>query len=281
MATFYNQATLSYGNVVRTSNVAEGEIISGIAISKIAITESYSSGSGINYLITITNNGESDITGITLSDDLGAYTDGVNTVIPLSYVVGSILYYINGIPQTAPSVTETNVLLIEGISVPAGGNAILIYEALANGYAPLSQGATITNTVTGTGSCDTLTANATVATRDEAQLSIAKAVSPATVTCGGELEYTFIIQNTGNTAAVATDNVVIADIFDPILNNITVTLNGVALIEGTDYTYNTTTGEFSTIAGIVTVPAAIYNTDETGRVITAPGVTSLTISGTI
>ena len=33
MATFYNQATLSYGGVVQNSNITSGEIISGVTLT--------------------------------------------------------------------------------------------------------------------------------------------------------------------------------------------------------------------------------------------------------
>ena len=98
----------------------------------------------------------------------------------------------------------------------------------------------------------------------------------------GTLTYTFLLQNSGNTAAEAGDNVAVQDTFTPILNNITVTYNGAALAEGTDYTYNTATGEFNTIPGRLTVPAATYTQNpDTGEYITNPGVSTLTVTGTV
>lgn len=281
MATFYNQATLSYGNVVRSSNITEGEIVSAATLTKTAVTEGYGAGDGITYVISLANNGDVDIVGVSISDDLGAYTVGTTTVAPLDYVDGSILYYQNGVLQPTPTVTAADALVIDGITIPAGGNAMIIYEAQTNEFAPLAQGATITNTAITNSTCEALTASATVTARDEVQLSIAKAISPAVVTCNGEIEYTFIVQNNGNTAAVATDNVIIRDIFAPPLTDITVTLNGAPLTAGTDYTYDETTGEFSTLAGAITVPAATYATAPDGTVIATPGVATLVVSGTI
>ena len=113
-------------------------------------------------------------------------------------------------------------------------------------------------------------------------LTIAKAVCPAVVTDNGQLTYTIIVQNLGNTPITATDGVIISDTFNPILTGINVSLNGTALTEGTDYTYDDTTGTFATTDGTVTVPAATYTADPTtGAITTTPGVAVLTVTGTV
>ena len=95
------------------------------------------------------------------------------------------------------------------------------------------------------------------------------------------MTYTFTIQNTGNTEAVATDNVVITDVFDPILTDITVTLNG-AILPAASYSYDDTTGVFSTNPGVITVPAATYTQDPvTGEIVITPGITVVTVTGTV
>lgn len=278
MATFYNQATLSYGNNVTTSNVTVGEIISGLTMTKTAVSTGYGIGDGITYVVSLINGTTTDRTGVTLTDDLGAYTVGGTSVVPLSYVDGSVLYYQNGVLQPAPTVTVGTELVIGGITVPAGGNAVIVYEATANNFAQAAIGSTITNEVT----TDDLTASATVNVREEAVLNISKAISPAVVSDNGQLTYTFVIQNSGNLAADAADNVTITDTFNPILNGLTVTLNGTALAEGIGYTYNDVTGVFTTVPGIITVPAATYVQDPiTGVITTTPGVSVLTVTGTI
>ena len=73
----------------------------------------------------------------------------------------------------------------------------------------------------------------------------------------------------------------ITDTFNPVLSNIAVTLNGAPLTEGTDYTYNTATGLFQTVAGKVTVPAAAFAADSTGAWNVTPGVAVLKITGTV
>ena len=285
MAIFNNQASLSYGGTITNSNVTTGEILDGLTMTKTAASSDYGQGDGLTYVVSIVNSGATDYTALTLTDTLGAYTlTNGTTVYPLGYVDGSLLYYQNGVLTAAPTVTQGPPLSITGITVPARGNATLIYEARTNAYAPLSQGSEITNTATVAGAALTepISDTSTVSTRDEAQLTIAKSVSPLTVTNEDEITYTFVIQNSGNTATETVNGVVITDTFTPILSAITVTLDGATLAVGTGYTYDATTGLFQTVSGVITVPAATYTTDEsTGIITTTPGVTVLTVSGTV
>ena len=284
MATFYNQATLSFGGNTVNSNTTEAELLAGLDITKTAVTASYTSGGSVVYAVTLQNMGGSPYTGLTVTDDLGAYTVGATTVVPLDYVAGSELYYINGVPQAAPSVSTVGNLEFSGIGVPAGGTATLIYQTAANGFAPLAAGSTITNTVStdaGAG-IGVITDTATVSVTEAPELTIAKAVCPAVINDNDTLTYTIIVQNLGNTPIVATDGVIISDTFNPVLTGITVELNGTELVAGTGYTYDTATGAFTTLDGVVTVPAATFTQDPTtGAVTTTPGVTVLTVSGTV
>ena len=162
----------------------------------------------------------------------------------------------------------------------AGGNTAIVYTATPNDFAPLTEDGTITNTVeiTGTGLTD-VTATETVATEDAPELRISKGLCPTSVTENGTIEYTFIIENFGNTAAT---DAVLTDTFNPRLTNIVATLNGTALTAGTDYTYDAATGLFTTVAGKITVPAATYTQDATtGAYTTVPGSTTLVVTGTI
>ena len=286
MATFFNQASLSYGGQVTNSNTTEAELLAGLDLTKTAITTTYGAGSGIVYAVTLTNTAGTAYTDLTLTDDLGAYTlaDGTTTVVPLTYSDGSIRYYLNGVLQTAPTVSAGDTLTVSGIDLPATGTATLLYEVRANGFAPIAAGSTITNTasVDGGSGIGVLTASATVTADEAPQLTIAKAVCPAVVTDNGELTYTLIVQNLGNTPINATDGLTVSDTFSPILDDITVTLDGTPLAEGTGYTYDETTGAFTTLDGAIAVPAATYTQDpETGAIATTPGVTVLTVTGTV
>ena len=284
MATFYNQATLSYNGTVTNSNVTTGELIEALEATKTAISTAYAIGDSVVYAISIVNSSTAPITDVTLTDDLGAITTaGGVTVYPLDYVDGSLNLYVNGIISTAPAVTTTEPLVISGITVPAGANAVLLYEARANTSAPGVAGSTITNTavISGASLTESITITSTVPVREEASLTIAKAICPDTVTDNGEITYTFVIQNSGNAEADAAANVSVSDTFNPVLNNIVVTLDGTTLA-ATDYTYDEATGTFATIPGVITVPAATYATDSaTGVQSITPGVAVLKIVGTV
>ena len=283
MATFTNQATLIYNGQSTVSNITTGELTSGLTLTKTSISRDYGRNDHVSYIVTVTNAGGA-ITGATLTDDLGSYTVGNNTVTPFTYVEGSLLYYQNGALAEGAVAAGGPPLVISGINIPAGGNVQIIYEAATNEYTPLLSGATVTNTayLTGTGVVDPLSDSAVVNARDEVALTIAKAMCPLTVNEDGSLTYTFIIQNTGNTEVVATDDLIVTDTFNPILNPITVTFNGDEWTEGAQYTYDETTGEFATLPGAITVPAATYTQDPTTGVYTVtPGVAVITVTGTV
>ena len=283
MATFYNQATLRYNNTVTNSNIASGELVEVLSATKTALLDTYQVGETVTYAVSVLNSGTVPFNGLTLTDDLGAYTVGTATVTPLTYIEGSVQYYVNGVLQPAPAVTVGPPLQIGGIAVPAGGNAILLYEAEANAYASPAVGGTVEHTVTVSGLGVTpVTATETVTARQEAQLTVNKSITPAVVTDNSRVTYTLTLQNTGNTAVIATDDAVITDTFDPILTDLVVTFNGTALVSGTDYTYDETTGVFATLPGVITVPAATYAQDPvTGEWTVTPGISTLAIVGTI
>ena len=254
-----------------------------LSVTKTAVTESYDRSSNAVYVVSIVNTGNTAYSGLTLTDNLGGYTFGSATVYPLNYVAGSVKYYNNGVLQTtAPTVTAGPPLAISGITVPAGGNATVIYEADITGFAPLGTESQINNAVTLSGNGITsLTANETITAAAAPELTINKTISPASVTEGDRVTYTFTILNYGNTAATAADNVVIRDTFNPILSSLAVTFNGTAWAATTNYTHNQSSGEFATVAGQITVPAATYAQNTYGSYAITPGVSVLTVTGTV
>lgn len=283
MARFTNQAQLRYGNAVANSNIAVGEILEVLSATKTAVQDNYGQNDSITYIISIVNAGNTAFNGLTIEDNLGSYTFNTTTLTPLTYVNDTIKYYINGILQPTPAVTPGPPLTITGISVPASGNTTIVYEAALNEYAPVATESEITNTATITGGGITpITVDETVEALSEPILSITKSVSPVPVTENGTLTYTFLIQNNGNTAADITDALTVTDTFDPKLTNLSVSFNGTAWSEPTNYTYDETTGLFSTVPGQITVPAATFTQNPTtGSWIVTPGTSTLTVTGTI
>ena len=283
MATFFNQATLSYSGGVVNSNITSGEILEVLSVTKTAIDGEYMQDSDVTYVVNIINSGNVAFSGLTLTDDLGAYDFGGTQLYPLDYVSDTATYFINGVLQTTPLVNDGPPLVISGISVPANSVATVAYTARVNGFASPETDGSIVNTVTVSGNgISPISDSETITAAEEPLLDITKSVSPTTVTENGQITYTFVIRNTGNREAVATDNVVLTDLFDPILENITVTYNGNIITEPDDYTYNESTGLFRTAIGTITVPAATYTQDAaTGMWTVTPGEAVVTVTGTI
>ena len=282
MAVFTNRATLIYNNESINSNTVVGEIPEALSITKSAVGDEYSSDNDVVYAVSLVNSGTTALAGVTLTDDLGAYTFGTDTLYPLEYNAESILYYVNGTPAPAPAVAAGPPLVISGITVPAGGNVTVVYSARVTETAPVAVGGVITNTIvaSGTAVSDNVSAVETVGVAERASLTITKALSPQTVSGGGTVTYTLTLENTGNVPAA--DSVVVTDTFDPILTGINVIYNGNTWTAGTDYTYNEATGELATIPGSITVPAATYTQDPVSGVWTVtPGVSVITVTGTI
>jgi len=284
MPQFFNQAQLSYNGSVINSNIAAGELVETLSVTKTAVADSYSRSDNVTYVVSIVNSGTAAFSSVTVTDDLGGYIYGGETLYPLSYTEGSLRVYVNGVLTAVPGVSAGPPLSVTGINVPAGGNVIIVYEAAVTGFAPLEAGSEIVNTVTvsGGGISVPITASETVSADVSPVLTVTKTIEPAAVTENGTVTYSFLIQNTGNTATVATDDVTLSDTFDPILENITVAYDGEVLTEGVDYTYDELTGAFSTVPGRLEVPAATFvRDDNTGAWIITPGVGILTVSGTI
>ncbi len=284
MATFTNQATLSYRDNVTVSNVVTGELQQAAFVTKTALNETYTADSVLTYVVSIVNDGITPLTGLTLTDDLGAYTLNGGTAIPLTYIPGSLAYFVGGARQGDPVVTDENPLTVTGISVPADSNAFLIYQVSTNDFAPPITGGSIVNTVavSGGGLPSPVEASATVTAETEAFLTVTKSLSPTSVSEGDRLTYTFTIRNFGNTPIVATDDAAITDTFNPILSDLTVTFNGQVWAEGNDYTYDEVTGTFATVPTGILVPAATYTRNPvTGAWTVVPGVSTLVVVGTV
>lgn len=286
MATFTNRATISWGDTIRDSNVVTGEIVEVLSMTKNAARSTYHPGDTITYLISIRNTGTVPFTGISVTDNLGAYPigDPALTVVPLTYVDGSVQQYIAGDVTAPPTVADTDPLTFTNITVPAGSNVLLVYEAEVNAFAPADTTGSIINTATvsGGGLTAPITDTAEITAVQAASLTIFKSLCPETVTENGQITYTFVIQNVGNLPAAAEDGVVLRDTFEPILDPIAVTYNGTPVAAPAFYTYDPATGVFETVAGAITVPAATYSQDPaTGVITTTPGTAIVRVTGTV
>ena len=284
MAIFSNQATLTYNGSTTNSNVVFGEILDILSATKTSVEESYSPGALVTYAVSLRNTGATALNDLTLTDDLGGYPFGGTTLYPLSYEAGSVTLFIDGVLQGAPTVDAGPPLVFSGINLPAGGDAVLVYQARVTEYANPNVEGEIENTVTVTGAGLTtpVVATDTVAALSEPLLTISKSINPSQVVDNDRITYTFVIQNIGNQAVIATDNATVSDLFDPILSGLTVTFNGDTWTGGVQYTYDGATGLFTTLPGQITVPAAAFTQNPvTGAYTVTPGVSTLVVGGTI
>ncbi len=283
MAIFSNRATLTYSGGSTDSNVVFGEILEDLTAVKSAVEEGYAPGEIVTYTLALRNTGATALTGLTITDDLGGTAFGAGTVYPLTALPAGVQVFVDGVAQAA-TVTAGPPMTITGVNIPAGSDAVIVYQARANTFANPNVGGTIVNTATITGGtlATPIVATNTLAADSAAALTIAKALSPSQVVDNGRVTYTFTITNTGTAPVTVTDNAVITDTFSPILTDLAVTFGTTPWTAGTQYAYNQATGLFSTNAGQITVPAATYTQDPaTGTYSLVPGVVTLTVTGTI
>jgi uncharacterized repeat protein (TIGR01451 family) len=70
MATFFNQATLTYNNTIINSNITTGELEEVLSITKTAVLDTYTPGDEVTYVINIRNTGTLSYNDLTVTDDL-------------------------------------------------------------------------------------------------------------------------------------------------------------------------------------------------------------------
>ena len=168
-----------------------------------------------------------------LTDDLGAFTPAgaAAPVVPLTYT-GPAELYVNGVySETLTPDVEDGAVSFTVPALQAGANAILLYKARVNAFAPIDAGGSITNTVTVQGENEPLTASFTIPADAYADVTVEKEMSPNPITDGSTLCVTFTIENAGNTEATG---LTLSDEFPLPLSDVTVSVNGV---ETTDFTY--------------------------------------------
>ncbi len=284
-----NQANIAYNYGAATgtaiSNIAIATLLDPLAVDKRALSETYRAGETVTYVLSAQNNGTTTLTGVTLSDNLGTYTTGTApatiTATPLTYA-GNALLFVDGIfVREITGTPDANGVTFTIDSLAPGANANVVYNAIVNDFAPLTDASTINNTVsvTAAGILTPVTATETTTVENYADVRIQKDMSPDPVSDGDLITYTFTLTNDGNTAAT---DVVLTDTFNPAPANITVSVDGV-VVPAANYTY--TGGVLTLPAGgayDITVPAATVTTDPTTGVVTrTPGTVVITVAGTI
>lgn len=281
MAVILNQANLTYtyGTTTATvaSNFAETEWNAPLSAQKRALESAYREGSTLTYLISLKNESDAPVANLVLTDNLGAYTPAgaAAPVVPLTFT-GHAALYVNGTfseeltPATVPEGVQFTIP-----SVPADTDALLVYQATVNGFAPLDAGSEITNTAS-IGETDPLTVSATVPVAEYADVSIEKEMSPNPITDGDVLSVVFTIENRGNAEAT---ELTLTDHFPLTLSDVAIAVNGAPV---TDFTFE---NNLLTLPGsaqtTLSVPAAAFSQDETGLTVVTPGTLTVTLTGTV
>lgn len=285
--TITNRASLryTYGAVTETvaSNLASTVMNDPLSITKSSLETAYRAGASISYVITVANGSDLPLTNVTITDDLGTYepSEGVS-VTPLTYE-GPAQLYLDGVFSTVlvPVITEDSVSFTIP-SIAPETNAMILYKATPNEYAPMVPDSEITNTASFVPGVQTapIAASHTIPVEAYAEVTIEKEMSPNPITDGAQLVNTFTITNTGNVEAT---DLVLSDAFMTPLENLVIAIDGTVILP-TEYSY--TDGVLTLPADgastVITVPAATFTQDETTGVVTSvPGVTVVTVRGTV
>lgn len=283
-----NQATLNYrygtSTATATSNITTAVLNGPLSISKTSLSQSYRVGQNVTYLITVTNNGTAGAEDITIIDDLGTFLSDGNNVTPLTYLGPSQLF-INGAfeSEITPTLGANNIAFMIP-SIPAGGNAQIIYLVRVNSYASSEAGSEITNTATADFDCgcpcnEPVSDSYTITAEEFADVRIVKTICPNPVVCGSTVTFTFNLYNYGNIPAT---DVVLTDTFDPALSDIEVFVDDV-LIPSEDYNYINGTLRLPALGSDfeITIPAATFERDDVGNITVTPGNVRIVVRGTI
>lgn len=94
MASFTNFATLIYNGGTSNSNTVTGELLETLTLTKTAASSRYTARDNVTYVLSLVNGGTTPLTELALTDNLGGYAFGTDTVYPLTYNEGLSLIHI-------------------------------------------------------------------------------------------------------------------------------------------------------------------------------------------
>lgn len=293
MAEIRNQAKISFDYSTITgaealSNIALAELRGPLVGGKNAVQTSYQLSKPIDYVLELTNNGATTLSGVRISDNLGRYTfpaGSGSTVVPLSYVTGTAYYLLDGLYQNTIAPATTDPLAFNVGNLASGSTVTICFKATLTQYAPLAVGSTIRNTTTftATGIAEPVTDTHTITVGEYADVTIFKAMTPNPVMDNGTITYTFTLTNSGNSDA---ENIELDDKFTPIPSLTSARVGTFAVDLATDVIFDAATGDFSlrshdSGAPIVLPAASIAQSPTTGVVTVTPSTIAITIIATI
>jgi uncharacterized repeat protein (TIGR01451 family) len=186
--------------------------VSSLVITKKVSTTQANPGDKITYTVTVTNTGQSPITGATFTDNL---TNVLDDATYNNDATGSVTY-------TAPNLTWTGILAV-------GASATITYSVRINN--PDNGDHQLTNVVTSTTPGNNCTPCTT--TTPVAGLTITKKASAATATSGDKVTYTVTVINTGQTVQTGAT---FTDDLTKVLDDATYNNDATATVGTTSYT---------------------------------------------
>ena len=196
-----NRASISYnGSGVVLSNETNTNLVNRFTLNveKDDIAPSVVPGGATVYVVRMDNTGAGVLYNPTFTDDLG---NG-----QLTYIENTALFFLNGDPieGTATVNSPTELVFTADVTLNEDDRLMVIYAASVSS----TQTEDITNTVVGTANGGSETgcevsdsSDETITVEGSANVSIFKAASEETVSCGDTLIYTFTLMNTGSEAA--------------------------------------------------------------------------------
>lgn len=281
-----NQASLSFRNQTLLSNTVEGSLTPVFSYEKSAAATGYRSGSILTYQCVASNTGDTAVSGVTLTDNLGRY-DWTYLLwrFPLQYVYGSAVLTLidsTGVRSGTVDVDFSFDGMIFTFDIPARTTAWLTYNAQVTPYANLTLGATIVNTavLAPPAPYASLTDSYTLPVEAYTDLRIAKQLSPNPAIQGQPLTITLNLSNYGNTAVSSQDAATVSDRISPLLTNLTVTGGSAPWTQGVQYSYDPVTGLFQTLPGAFSLAAATFTQSTFGVWQADPSSFAIVITGT-
>ncbi|MEV4495768.1 putative Ig domain-containing protein [Micromonospora arborensis] len=238
-------------------------LLPALSINKHANVGTTTPGGTVGYTITVTNSGQTDYTGATLSDSLAAVLDDA-TFNNDAVATGGVVSY------AAPTLTWTGDLAV-------GGSAVITYSVAVHN--PSDGDRSMTNAVTSTTPGSNCPAGGTdpgctvTVTVLIPALTISNVADVATTTPGSVVRFTVTLTNTGPTPYVGIQGTTnLANRFDDSRpNGDQVASSGTLTVVGTVVTW---TGDIPIGGEVVITGTVTVNNPDTGNRVMANTVTS-------
>src|SRR5581483_1316700 len=161
-----------------------------LSVTNVCTPVDVQSGGTITCTQTITNNGPSDATGVTLTDAPPANTSG-----------GTASITTVGVGGACGSVGGKQVCA--GMTIASGAQAVIMYTATVTGGSSITDVTTVSATTTDPNSANnSASSTVTVATSTQSDIAVAFTMVPSSVTAGSIITYVQTLTNYGPAASI-------------------------------------------------------------------------------